>query len=271
MRIPVAGVAGTVLVVIAAVVCVRLGLWQLDRLDQRRARNALVTERLALPPVELTGTDGDPAELAFRRTLLRGEWDEDRTIVLAGRAHQGSPGVHVLTPLLLEGGHGGILVNRGWVPAPDAATVDLSVLHEPGTVRVEGLAMAFPEYGSPRQPDGGDRPGSDRSGTADRADDDAVAFRRVWFRPDGAAILAQSPYPLAPFYVQALPDGGPARYPVRLPPPELDDGPHLGYALQWFSFGLIAVVGWVVLALRRGGFTRRPSSSGRDCSPRSAR
>jgi cytochrome oxidase assembly protein ShyY1 len=31
----------------------------------------------------------------------------------------------------------------------------------------------------------------------------------------------------------------------------MDEGPHFGYAIQWFSFAIIAIVGWTALLLRR--------------------
>jgi surfeit locus 1 family protein len=49
---------------------------------------------------------------------------------------------------------------------------------------------------------------------------------------------------------------------VHIPPPEQDNGPHLGYAIQWFSFALIFLVGWVTLMLRKGEIRRVPRLDG---------
>lgn len=233
-----AGVAGTVLALAVALVCARLGIWQLDRLEQRKQSNAAVAERLAGATVTLWDVPQDTTGLLFRTVQIEGRYDVARTIVLRGRAHEGMPGVHVLTPLRLPDGSA-VLVNRGWVPSPDAATVDLAALPTPASGQVTGIALPF------------------------HADGVAVAdensFRVTWTILDLAALRRQFPYALASFYVQALPaDTGEATFPRPLPAPELDNGPHLGYAVQWFAFATIALVGWFTLVLRRSAPRPRP-------------
>src|SRR5690606_24277795 len=156
----------------------------------------------ALPALPVTSAALDTTGLAFRRVELRGEFDDARAFVLAGRAHQGMPGVHVITPLRLEGGGGVVLVNRGWLRAPDAATVHLEPSHAEGPVRLTGLAVPF----FPKQPPEDER--RDRSSAPIRVDhpgpDDRAA--PVWFRPDDDAVRASLPYPVADFIVQALPE-----------------------------------------------------------------
>jgi surfeit locus 1 family protein len=65
----------------------------------------------------------------------------------------------------------------------------------------------------------------------------------------------QFPYALGAIQVQALPESGAPPFPMRLELPETDDGPHLGYAIQWFSFAAIGLIGWLVLVIRRGEVT----------------
>ena len=246
MRITRADVVGTLLALAAALICVRLGFWQLDRLNQRLETNALLAERMEGSPVEVTTASVDTVGLTYRRVELAGAYDHGREIVRAGRAHQGAPGVHVLTPLRLADGTA-VLVNRGWLPSHDAATVDLAPFREDGPVRLIGLVLPFPE-------EGGVNPQAEaaRAGGEIRVGEES-AFRRVWYRLDGEQVRAQYPYDVAPFYVQALPDEAAPPRPARIPPPSLDRGPHLGYAIQLFSFATIAVGGWLILMLRRGG------------------
>jgi surfeit locus 1 family protein len=231
------GVLAALGILVVVAVCVRLGIWQLDRRDQRLARNAAIAERMAAPSTELGAAPLDTAGLLHRAVSARGVYDHDRSLVLGGRSHRGVPGVHVLTPLHLEAG--AILVNRGWVPAPDAATVDLAAVHRPATTRVAGVLVPFPEV-PPTEP--GD------------------TFRTRWFRLDGGAIRAQYPYPVAPVYLQQIgPGEATADYglqPLPLDPPALDAGPHLSYAVQWFSFAAIFLVGGIALAVRRTGTGR---------------
>jgi surfeit locus 1 family protein len=150
-----------------------------------------------------------------------GAADYARERVGPGRTFDGTPGVAVLTPVRLADGSA-VLVDRGWVPSPDARTADLAATREGDTLRVPGLAVRGP-----------------------RARSDA----------DPAALADSFPYPLAPLIVQWLPDGGAwsrSRLPVRRwPAPALDDGPHHAYAIQWFSFAAIALVGAVALLWKR--------------------
>jgi surfeit locus 1 family protein len=238
ISISAAGTIATVALAIVVALCIRLGFWQLDRLRERRALNARVAARLATPPVPDAAALADTTGLAYRMITARGHYDNERSIVLPGRSHRGIPGVHLLTPLRLDGRGDAVLVNRGWLPSADAATLPLEQFARSDAVTVRGLILPFPGAAQSLAPP---EPG----GTA------GTAFRRVWFRVDAAALRAQYPYPLLPVTVQELPSTGADSYPVRLDPPVLDEGPHLGYALQWFSFALIAIVGWLALVFRR--------------------
>ncbi len=245
------GVAGTLLALAAAATCVRLGIWQLDRLEQRRTRNAAVSERIAAEPVTLTSIRPDTTGMIFRTVTVEGEFDHDRTIIWRNRTFNGAPGVQVLTPLRVPGSHTAVLVDRGWVPAPDGSTADLDGIDRPLTARVTGLVIPLED-------------GDDEAPSGAALDPHAGgAFRAAWTRLEYAGIARQMPYPIAPFYVQELPEPGvyEPRLPARIPPPRLDEGPHLGYAIQWFSFATIALVGWVIVVLRRssaGSRTRAP-------------
>ncbi|HUF49332.1 MAG TPA: SURF1 family protein [Longimicrobiales bacterium] len=232
-----AGIAATIIIATVIIVFVRLGSWQLDRLQERRALNARIEARLQAPPLHDATALHDTAGLHYRIISLHGRLDNDRSIILPGRSLRGVPGVHLLTPLLLAERTDAVLVNRGWIASADAASVDLSRLQLRDTAAVRGLVLPFP------------------SPAASLALRDSVRstaeFRRVWFTIDERALRAQFPYDLLPATVQELPDAAaPAGSPIRLEPPPLNDGSHLGYALQWFSFALIALVGWIAIVLR---------------------
>lgn len=239
------GVAGGVLAVLLLVgvvaVCVWAGFWQLERLEQRRARNAQLAQALTLPALRLDAEllpqlEADPLAYLNRRVSVQGLYDPEGEIVLRGRPHQGRPGVHLVTPLRISGSDAAVLVNRGWVPSADAATVELPPLSEPGLREVQGLIQVIPstpEDGMPLLLDTGG----------------AHVLTLRWL--DLAALRARSPYPLLPIYLQQLPDPTAPQLPVRLSMPTLDDGPHLGYALQWFSFAAIALIGFLVVVIRQ--------------------
>jgi len=145
-----------------------------------------------------------------------------------------------------------VLVNRGWLRAPDAATVDLRPFRVEGPVRLTGIVVPFFPKRAPGGPDRRSGSGEAIRVARPTADPDAAP---VWFRPDDDAVRASLPYPVADFIVQALPDdaAGDAdgSQPIRLGPPELDRGPHLSYAIQWFSFAAIALIGWTIVVVRR--------------------
>ncbi|HKA59222.1 MAG TPA: SURF1 family protein, partial [Gemmatimonadales bacterium] len=135
--------------VLAATVCVGAGIWQLRRLDQRRARNALIAARRALPPLELGSAGGGGRggvavdSVGQRRVTAHGAYDFSAEQTWPGRSFQGTPGVALVTPLRLADGSA-VLVDRGWVPSPDAYHVDRTLYREPDSAAVVGLALIPP-------------------------------------------------------------------------------------------------------------------------------
>lgn len=217
--------------VVVALVCARLGFWQLSRLRERRASNAAALAKRSAPPIRLGGGTLPDTGLVNRRVMAAGRYDHAHEVVLRGKAYDGSPGVEVVTPLLIEGGRWAVLVNRGFLPAPDAVTVNTDSLSETGRVRVSGIAIAVPS--------GGGAPLT-RNG------------RTTWGRLDLDAVGKHAGYPIAAVYIRQSPDSALPRFPRRLEAPLLDDGPHLSYAIQWFAFAIIAMVfGTVVVKEKR--------------------
>jgi surfeit locus 1 family protein len=209
-------VAGLVAVLVAAV-CVKLGVWQLDRLGQRKARNAAMATRLALPALEVrAGMSSDSASL--RQVIARGRYDFAAERTWPGRSYQGTPGVALITPLHLADGSA-VLVDRGWAPSPDAFHVDHAAFRELDTATVTGVARVLPRG---------------------RGDVDS-----------GGAAGAAGAGGALPFVIELQNPEPPSGLPRRWPPPSFGNGPHLSYAIQWFSFALIALVGTAVL-IRRG-------------------
>jgi len=217
--------AGLVFALAVAAVCVRLGVWQLDRLRQRRAWNAAALAARERPPLGVTGGAGGALtadSVRDRRLRARGIYDYAHERLWRGRSYEGIPGVDLITPLRLADG-GAVLVDRGWAPSPDGYHVDEGAYREADSADVLGLGMSAP-----------------------RARGDV----------DPARLQDSVPYRLLPFVIQQLPPSTALNRPlppglIRWPAPELSDGPHLSYAVQWFSFAIIIVVGSVAL-LRKG-------------------
>ncbi len=208
---------------------VRLGVWQLHRLGERRARNALVSSRLVAAPVDVSALTSDTADARFRRARVSGTPDYDHELVLTLRSESGSPGLDLLTPIRRRGNDTAVLVNRGWVFSADGTTVDEKQWRESDTSFV-GYAEVV-----------GSRP----AGPILR--NDPRLIREV----DRAAISRAIPYPVTAVYVVATDSAtGSDNRPRRLKPPPLDEGPHMSYAIQWFSFAAIAIVGAAIVMIR---------------------
>lgn len=214
--------------VLVSLVCIGLGIWQLHRLDDRRAANAIARAARSAPSVALRGGWEDRS-LLYRRVRVRGRFDHTQDLVLRARSYGGVPGVELVTPLLSEGETTAVLVNRGFVPSPDAVTMEPDSFFQPGITTVEGIALPLDSAGGAPLTRG---------------------RRTTWARLDRTVLRERLPYPIRQVYIRQQPDSGAPAFPRRLPPPELHDGPHLSYAIQWFSFAVIALV-FAVVFLRK--------------------
>ena len=237
-------VAFVAVAVVVAAGCVRLGFWQLHRLAQRRAINASLLARSSLPPADVRDVLRDSAA-TYRRVTAAGEYDFSNEFALAARTHQGSPGINIVTPLRILGSDTAVLVNRGWVYAADAMTADFGRWREPSAARVAGYLVDIPRH--------------------TRGAVTAATNARVVRNLALDSLAKRLPYPVAPFMVVVtdVPRASPTQpaeardsTPARLPAPMMDEGPHLGYAIQWFSFAFIAIVGAgvAVRSDRRGSY-----------------
>jgi len=232
----------TIVLVVAAVllasVFVRLGFWQVSRYHERVAVNRTRATRGAEPRIEWTsaGTEvpSDTTGLVWRHVRVSGRYDRAREVVLRGRVFEGRPGVEVLTPLVV--GDAAILVLRGWLASPDALRVDLSeswptTWNDSATVTVQGTLI----------PDATGRAGQPL--TFESSGGEYLVLAGADLEIIGNSL----PYPLRPQIIR-LSGGGPDVAALEeLPVAEPGNGPHAGYAVQWFSFALISLVGTGIL------------------------
>lgn len=232
------------LVLLGTGVCARLGFWQLSRLAEKRAANAALRRALEAPPVVAEGAPPPLASVEQHRVQLSGRFDERVHILLSGRARGGSPGVHVVTPFLTAGDSAAVLVDRGWLFAPDAARARPQDHPEPPGRAVLGVARAIVrgQQGTPwrtlvTEPD------TITLWSARTLDLDSLASRL--------------PYAVAAYVVAELPGPGVPATPARAEPRPLDESMHWSYAIQWFLFGSILLFGSAFVAWSR----RRPSAS----------
>jgi cytochrome oxidase assembly protein ShyY1 len=214
---------------------IALGQWQLERRDERRAYNNLITTNLAAPiaPAEsLLRTDELPGDaVRWRQVRFTGAYDRSNETVIRGRYFDGQYGYEVITPLIPQKGPA-LLVNRGWVPAGKSATTPPNVPPAPlGEVSVIGRI---------RSGDSADRP----------APSGAIIGLpvRAANRIDAQVLASELPYPAFVGYVELTTQNPTASSMPRLiKAPELASGPHLAYAVQWFFFALLAIFGAILV------------------------
>jgi surfeit locus 1 family protein len=210
-----------------ALVCARLGFWQLARLAEKRVLNERVAATLAEPPMRLLGTSQPIEELRGRRVGTSGQYDESRHILLSGIVREGEPGVHVLTPLMLPIG-GAVLVDRGWLEAQDGVTARPQDVPEPGQHWIVGVAETL------------------ASGVPTPAwrvlEADSVTIWSV-HALGRDSVQTHFPYPVAGFTLRQLPAADLPDRPRRTAPEPLGTTMHLSYAIQWFLFAAAFAAG----------------------------
>jgi surfeit locus 1 family protein len=209
-------IALTIGVVALMVAMVNLGFWQLRRLDQRRATNAEVRMRTAAPVTALA--DVLPASATFA-DASGVEW---RNVTVTG--------TYDVARQVLVG-------NRGWVPIATKVGALPDVPAPPtGTVTITARIRRTQTRG------------------IIGAKEAATGTVTVAKRADVARLAQQMPYPLVPAYLEltnSSQPAGDATLPRPLPLPELGEGPHLSYAVQWFVFTACAAAGWLAVVRRQ--------------------
>ena len=228
-------IAATVLVITLAALFVGLGMWQLDRLEQRQALNQVGEERMSQEATHLQlaleEAGGKIEALQYRNVYLTGVFDPSEEVLIRSQVELGQAGFHVITPLVTDEGWA-VLVNRGWVPL-GMDTPPVGSRPEPGRQRVEGwvqLSQVRPAL----------------------APEDLRGEQPVFNRVDIGRIGEQTPYDLAAVYVVAAGEEG-VELPVPVDPPDFtNEGSHLAYAVQWFGFAAVGLVGFYFLLRRKG-------------------
>jgi surfeit locus 1 family protein len=229
----------TVLAAIAAIaVFVRLGIWQVSRLADKRAANASLRAALAAPPLALDGALPGLTAIRARRVLAEGVYDSTRVILLSDQWRGDSAGVQLLAPLRLAGG-GVVLVDRGWLPSRDAIDAHFESVAAAGPQRV--IALAEPLARVEQKAKVAAWTLLRRSGAA------AVYSVRAL---DADTVAARLPGVNATYTLRALPSPGEASSPSREVPEPLNESMHVGYAIQWFAMATIVAVGSLVAGWR---------------------
>lgn len=215
-----------IFVAVLGVVFVNLGEWQLDRLAQRKERNAttIINEQKPVQPYEQIFTRPITDADQWQRVEARGTFDAQHQFVVRYRSNGDADGYEVVTPLRTA--TGAVLVDRGFIPLERGTQIP-SVAPAPPTGEVTVV-------GHVRRDEKGRRAATTPVGNQ---------MRLI----NSQAIAATLPYPIATGYIGLLtiqPEQQGGFQPIKLP--ELSEGPHFWYALQWFMFTAVAAAGIVV-------------------------
>ncbi|RYC13719.1 SURF1 family protein [Nocardioides zhouii] len=238
-------IAFLLVVVFLAWVAWRLGEWQFHRLDDRRERNAIIerNEKAGPQPIAEVLAPGEPvtAQSEWRIVEATGTYAVDDTVIVRYRTRDGEAGVDVVVPLELADGTS-VLVDRGWYATDNRGATTEDVPAPPdGEVTVTGWVR--------RDAEGDSTEVSSQSTRAVNSVEIGDALGREVLS-GWVDLRTESPEP-----AEAL-------LPVELP--ELNNGPHFFYGLQWWFFGALAVFGFVFLVydeLRGGRGPVKPAAS----------
>lgn len=239
------------------VVCVSMlnaGLWQLRRLDEKRTQNAKVVAAMHEPaqpladvlPDGAASTSTQVSAVEYRPVVVVGTYRPSEQVLIMNRTNNGAPGYWVVTPLVQADGTA-VAVLRGWIPysyTPDGSWEDFAP--PTGEVAVQGIVRQSQVrsteslVSSPRDP--------------------STGTLRALARLDVGRLAQQIEERTFPGYVELVAQQPPvAALPVPVPLPELSEGPHLGYAIQWFAFTALTLLVYPLLLRRHA---RRRSIDG---------
>lgn len=230
-----------IFVVLLATLCIRLGLWQIHRLEHRLDNNKVVNSHFAAAPVDLStalkkGHQVDDKS-EWTRVTATGTYDVDHEVTVKFSTRDGAPGVDVVTPLVLADGDA-VLVDRGWMATQNTVTKPSVPPPPTGQVTVMGWL---------RQNNG--------------AHGDAIRPADGQIRAISSVALGKTtPYALTDGYLNLRTQSPKSTRPLAAEPkPELGQGPHFFYALQWWFFAGLAIVGFFWFAWAEAKERRNPT------------
>jgi cytochrome oxidase assembly protein ShyY1 len=211
------------------ILCLIAAQWQYQRGVDRHARNAIIEKHIALAPTSLDSVKNSPLAAEWQSVTTQGVFDPTKQILLKNRYSEGFYGFEVLT-LFITPNNEKFWVDRGWVKAGAAATIAPTITPPPTTpVSITGrlrLDSSLPRGSFFALP-------ADGSGLISKLD-------------------AQSQLDTEDYYIDLL-SGSESSLTPAVPAqlPELSDGPHMAYALQWLFFGGLVIYGRILIRRTR--------------------
>jgi surfeit locus 1 family protein len=235
----------TLLVVIMIGVTIRLGFWQLDRLEQRNDFINQVNAVKISPEINLSGNISglDLVSNEYRNLQASGRFDFDYQIALRNQiwvqTWGNDLGYSLFTPFKMDNGLV-VLVQRGWIPIEFNTPASWREFDQDGELTINGI-IRIPI-----------KKGEMGGGVPDPTYSPGEKMSYFWNTIDIDHLQKLMPYELLPIYVQQAPDPLRKIYPfASLPEFDLSEGAHLGYAIQWFMYSLLILIGYPILINKR--------------------
>lgn len=219
----------SLIALVLVIVCVWAGQWQYHRGVNRHARNAVIENHIALPVTSLSEVNQQPKRFEWQSVSAAGEFDSKTQILLRNRYSEGVYGFEILTLFTEENGKK-FWVDRGWVKAGVTAITAPTVGKPPiGKVQIIGrlrLDSSLPRGSFFALPASG-------SGLIAKLDAQSRLHTENYYLD----LLSGSENSLTPAVTAQL--------------PELSDGPHMAYALQWIFFAGLVIYGRILIRRAR--------------------
>ena len=217
---------------------ISLGLWQLDRAEEKQRAYAQFVQRGAEPAIRLEAGNPDIWKLPLmqhRRIDVRGRYDVGVQFLLDNQVHEGVAGYLVYTPLLLEGQKIYLLIDRGWVATGPDRGVPPSVDTPPGVLSLSGIAALPPPPGIQL----GDN-------LPENIAPNLVRLQRI----EMDAMMREFAGNLLPYELRLDP-GSVGGFIREWREPGSGNERNLGYAFQWFAMAAVVAVLYLYLNLHR--------------------
>lgn len=198
-----------------------LGVWQLDRAEQKRQLQIQIDQQQQQPAIPLTEVQAS-TELAWRALQLTGQFDPERVWLLDNRTRNGQAGVEVLQLFHDQPSDLWLVVNRGWVAWPDRRQLP-NVPTPEGIVQLQAEALPDPESGFRLH------------------STSAAGWPRLIAHVDPAVFAEQAGRPMQP-WIARLRSGSPSALRLEWPAMPMSASKHTGYAVQWFALATALLI-----------------------------
>ena len=215
-------IALTAFLLIMIYLFIRLSDWQFDRYNTRIQNNEITTTALSSEPINLTDLSQVSDLKDWQKVSIKGEFVNSDAKLLRRQYLESSLGFWVITPLKLDNDQV-ILVNRGWIPIAESSTSQQEIPSSPqGDVTIIGYVQTLKDT---------------------RREPEDLPLNQINYLNS----TNFSSQPLSTNYLQLASLTPTDNQVAIIPLPELSNGPHFSYAIQWILFALMLPIGWYVL------------------------